>query len=202
MRFEYQKGATPLDQDEIDGLIPSHIALQSELNEWEEVNILRAETWVFSKTSHGNFLTIDFLKLLHRKMFEDTWKWAGFFRSTEKSIGIAPFYITTQTQNLLDDVYYQITHLTLDDIDTYNTDIDDIACRFHHRLVAIHPFPNGNGRHARLMTDLLLVQAGRPRFSWGDKNLAAKSTIRDRYIAALKNADKLDYTELTAFVRS
>lgn len=80
--------------------------------------------------------------------------------------------------------------------------IDEIAYRFHHRLVAIHLFPNGNGRHSRLMTDFLLVQAGRARFTWGDKNLASNNPMRDQYLNALRKADNHDYTELAAFVRS
>lgn len=202
MKFEYSPGATPLNQDESAGLIPSHITIQSELNEWEEVNILKAESWIFSKNSHGNFLSIDFLRLVHRKMFSDTWTWAGVFRSTEKTVGVAPFNITTDLTNLLEDTRYQIINCRPDDAAAYNHKIDEIACRFHHRLVAIHPFPNGNGRHARLMTDLLLTQAGRPRFTWGKKNLVAVSPVRDQYIAALRKADRRDYTALSEFVRS
>ena len=203
MKFEYAPGATPLDQDEIAGLIPSHITIQGELNEWESANILKANNWLFSTSSHGNFLTINFLKLIHRKMFSDTWTWAGEFRSTEKSIGVAPFNITTELKKLLDDIEYQIkNNPPNDDTAKYNRQLDEIAYVFHHRLVTIHPFPNGNGRHSRLMTDLLLVQAGRPRFSWGEKNLTTVSPTREQYIKALRNADKRDYSELAAFVRS
>lgn len=202
MNFEYAPGATPLDPDESAGLIPSHITLQSELNEWEEVNILKAESWIFSTNSHGNFLSMEFLRLVHNKMFDDTWTWAGIFRFTEKTIGAAPFNITTDLTNLLEDIRFQIINCRPDDPAVYNHKIDEIACRFHHRLVTIHPFPNGNGRHARLMTDLLLIQAGRPRFTWGKKNLAAISPVRDQYIAALRKADRRDYTALSEFVRS
>lgn len=202
MDYEYASGTTPLDPDESAGLIPNHITLQSELNEWEEVNILKAEGWLFSTHSHGNFLSLEFLRLVHKKIFNDTWSWAGEFRSTEKTIGVAPFYITTQITNLLEDTRHQLLHCPQDNTTIFNQKIDEIACRFHHRLVAIHPFPNGNGRHARLMTDILLVQAGLPRFTWGNKNLASKSPVRDRYIAALRKADKHDYSELSEFVRS
>jgi Fic-DOC domain mobile mystery protein B len=194
MKFEYPSGATPLDPNEIDGLIPSHISKQSELNEWEANNILKAENWLFSKTNHGNFLTIDYVKLIHKKMFDDTWKWAGQFRSTERNIGVYPYKITTDLNNLLEDVRCQIIN------QSYL--FDEIAYRFHHRLVAIHPFPNGNGRHARLMTDLLLVQAGQPRFTWGRKKLESEGPIRKQYISALKKADRHDYNSLAEFVRS
>lgn len=194
MKFEYALGATPLDQDEINGLIPLHIATQGQLNEWEAANILKAESWLFSSADHGDFLTIDFTKLLHVKMFDDTWTWAGEFRSTERNIGVTPFKITTDLNNLLEDVRYQIIHEIFP--------LDEIAYRFHHRLVAIHPFPNGNGRHARLMTDLLLVQAGQPRFTWGRKKLDAEGPMRKQYIDALRYADRHDYSALAAFVRS
>lgn len=194
MKFEYAEGATPLDPDEISGLIPFHITTQSQLNEWEAVNIVAAETWLFSNANQGNFLTTDFTKLLHIKMFNETWKWAGKFRTTERNIGVSPFNIATDLNNLLEDVRYQIIYNSLP--------FDEIAYRFHHRLVAIHPFPNGNGRHARLMTDLLLVQAGQPRFTWGRQRLEREGPIRKQYIAALRSADRHDYKPLAEFVRS
>ena len=194
MKDEYTSGATPLDPDEIDGLIPSHITTQRELNEWEEANILKAENWIFSTYKHGNFLTIDYIKLIHKKMFGQTWKWAGSFRNSEKPIGAEPSTITTKLKILLDDVSYHIIN------NTYS--IDETAYRFHHRLVAIHPFPNGNGRHARTFTDLLLIQTGQPRFTWGRQKLGEEGPIRKQYIDTLKEADKHNYLPLAAFVRS
>jgi Fic-DOC domain mobile mystery protein B len=195
MKFEYAPGATPLDPDDISGLMPLHITTQNQLNEWENANILKAENWLFSTSpSHNDFLTIDFIKLLHKKMFDDTWKWAGQFRQTEKNIGTAHFQIPLELKNLLDDVVFQITNKSYS--------IDEIAYRLHHRLVAIHPFPNGNGRHARLFADLFLTKAGQPRFTWGRNNLAIESLTRKNYIHALRAADKHDYTLLAKFVRS
>ena len=194
MKFEYPLGATPLDQDEINGLIPSHITTQNQLNEWEAANILKAEIKLFSHSNYDDFLSLEFIKLVHKRMFDDTWTWAGQFRLTERNIGVSPFAISTHLNNLLEDVRYQIIH------DTFS--IDEIAFRFHHRLVAIHPFSNGNGRHARLITDLLLVQAGKPRFTWGRQNLETNSSVRKQYIAALISADKHDYAALADFVRS
>lgn len=127
-------------------------------------------------------------------MFDDTWRWAGQFRDSEKSIGIVPYEITTALMNLFEDVRFQIKN------NSYS--LDEIAYRFHHRLVAIHPFPNGNGRHARLMTDYLLVRNELPRFTWGNQKLETKSITRECYIEALREADKRDYSKLAAFVRS
>jgi Fic-DOC domain mobile mystery protein B len=198
MKFEYEIGATPLNTDEAADLIPSHITTQSELNEWEAENILNAEHWLYAKNHHGDFLTLEFIKKLHQKMFNMTWKWAGIFRSTEKSIGIAPYYISTELKNLLEDIKTQLLSMNNIDINL----IDEIACRFHHRLVLIHPFPNGNGRHSRLMTDFLLTQVGRPQFSWGNQNLNVSGSVRDQYLNALRKADKHDMSELLTFVRS
>ncbi|TAK76792.1 MAG: mobile mystery protein B [Gammaproteobacteria bacterium] len=194
MKFEYIPGATPLDPDEIAGLMPLHITTQGQLNEWEAANILKAEGWLFSTFNHGNFLTIDFVRLLHKKMFEDTWKWAGTFRNTGKNIGVDSSKITTELRNILEDAAYQIIK------QTYSA--DEIAYRFHHRLVWVHPFANGNGRHARLMADLLLAQAGETRFTWGKQKLEAESLVRTQYINALREADKGDYRPLAVFVRS
>lgn len=194
LKFEYATGATPLDPDEIVGLIPYHIATQHELNEWEASNILKAEDWITKIAKNKNLFTLEFLKQLHEKMFNETWMWAGKFRTTERNIGVSPFKISINLKNLLDDLHHQIK------LNSFQ--IDEIAYRFHHRLVATHPFPNGNGRHARLMTDLLLLHFDLPRFSWGNKQLGDESPVRRQYIDALRSADKLDYKPLAFFVRS
>lgn len=194
MEFKYAPGATPLDPDEMNCLIPKHITTQGELNEWEANNILKAEGWLFITSNQRNFLTIDFAKLLHKKMFDDTWRWAGIFRSTAKNIGVEQSKITTELKNLFDNVAYQI--------DKNSYPIDEIAYRFHHKLVWIHPFPNGNGRHARIMTDILLLHADYPRFTWGKQKLGAEDPTRKKYISALRDADKHNYDALASFVRS
>ena len=194
MKFEYAEGATPLDPDESDGLIPLHIENQWQLNEWEFANIIKAENWLFSSSSQGDFLTIDFAKRLHKKMFDETWKWAGQFRMTEKNIGVSSYQITMALKDLLEDVRCQIINSSFP--------LDEIAYRFHHRLVAIHPFPNGNGRHARLMTDFLLIKMGQSRFTWGKEKLEVENVVRKQYIDALRKADKQDYIALAEFVRS
>lgn len=194
MKFQYAPGATPLDPDESAELIPTHITTQTDLNEWEAANILKAENWLFLSAYHKDFLNIDFIKLLHKKMFSDTWKWAGIFRNTERNIGVCPSNISIELKKLLDDTRYQIIN------QTYL--IDEIAYRFHHRLVFIHPFPNGNGRHSRLMADFLLKQAGENPFTWGSQKLDNAGPIRERYIQALRAADKCVYVELAKFVRS
>jgi Fic-DOC domain mobile mystery protein B len=194
LTFNYAPGATPLDPDEIAGLIPPHITTHQQLNEWEATNILKAENWLTSTPAKKHFLTIDFIKLLHKKMFDDSWKWAGTFRTTAKNIGIDQSMITTELKNLVEDAAYQIKE------NSYS--MDEIAYRFHHRLVLIHPFPNGNGRHARMMTDLLLVQNNYPRFTWGNQQLETQTPTRKKYIKALRDADKHRYAALAGFVRS
>jgi len=194
--LNYPYGATPLDPDEIEGLIPQHISTHAQLNEWEQQNILTAENWCAQKKFlHTEILEILFVNKIHDRMFHQTWKWAGKFRKSEKSIGIDPLYIPMRLKELLDDVKYQIEH------HTYL--IDEIVVRFHHRLVSIHPYPNGNGRHARLIADLLLISKEQPRFSWGSKLSEERTNkeIRKRYIDALRAADKHNYQLLSEFVR-
>jgi Fic-DOC domain mobile mystery protein B len=194
IKFEYAVGATPLDPDELNGLIPLHITIQSQLNEWEANNILEAEQWLYSTNHRGDLHSIDFIKRVHKKMFNKTWRWAGQFRNTGRNIGVDWYQINTVLADLLHDVRYQIINKSYV--------FDEIAYRFHHRLVAIHPFPNGNGRHARLMTDFLLEKAGLPRFTWGRTNLTNSGATRKEYISALRSADRGDYAPLASFVRS
>jgi len=194
--FQYSPGATPLDPDEAEGLIPEHVATQGQLNEWELANIVEGERWAFNPRGRNRpeLLSSEFMELLHKRMFDRTWRWAGTFRKTEKNIGVAPEQITVRLRDLCRDVQAQIEYkIWLP---------DEIAARFHHRLVSIHLFANGNGRHARLMTDLLLVRLGQERFTWGAGNLVAEGGVRRRYIDALRMADGKDYAALFAFVRS
>lgn len=190
--FEVDESSTPLTDEEKKGLIPTWITLRSELNEAESKGILNAEKWFFAR-KHKNILTENFIKMLHRKMFENVWNWAGQFRTTERNIGIAPWEISSKLKNLLDDTKYWIEHQTYPP--------DEIGARFHHYLVWIHPFPNGNGRHSRLMTDILMENIGQQRFSWGAKSLIEISSLRQQYIQALKTADSGNISLLLDFVR-
>ncbi len=193
IKFDYAPGATPLDPDEAAELIPSHITTQGQLNEWEAANILDGEEWAFSK-KRSELLTLPFISRLHKKLFGDTWKWAGKFRTTAKNIGIEAGKIGPELKILCDDVAYQIEHKSYT--------VNEMAARFHHRLTWIHPFPNGNGRFSRTMADLLLVQNDAPRFRWGAGNLIAMGDVRRRYIDALHAADAKDYRPLLDFIRS
>lgn len=190
--FDYPPGATPLDGDELASLIPGHITTQGELNEWEQLNIVQGEQW--ARKQRKDILTESFVRQLHKQMFGETWKWAGEFRKTDKNIGVDWLKIGVELKKLLDDTHYQIEHASYPS--------DEIAVRFHHRLVFIHPFPNGNGRHARLMADLLAERLGQPRFTWGSRSLIDESATRQRYIAALQAADARDIAPLLAFARS
>ncbi len=187
-------GATPLDPDEIAALMPTAVFTQAELNEWEQANIVEGTTWARSRRKR-QILTAEFLRELHFRMFGRTWTWAGAFRHSNKNIGGDWSLVPSAMQDLLNDTRYWIEH------STYPR--DEIGARFHHRLVLIHPFPNGNGRFARLATDVLLereliVSA----FTWGSGRLDEASATRARYIAALRAADKHDITRLVSFVRS
>jgi Fic-DOC domain mobile mystery protein B len=190
--FEDDDASTPLTAEEREGLIPSYITLRRELNEAEQANILEAEQWAFARKR--DVLDERFLTDLHKRMFGRVWRWAGKFRHTERNVGVDPLRIATDLRLLLDDCRYWIEH------GTYPP--DEICARFHHRLVFIHPFPNGNGRHARLATDLLLVALGQPRFSWGKTNLVNPGETRRAYVAALRAADGRDIGPLLEFVRS
>jgi Fic-DOC domain mobile mystery protein B len=189
VKLEFPEGTTPLDPNEIDGLIPSYISTQGQLNAAEQANILEAQNWLFNR-KHRNLLSDAFIRALHRRMFQDVWRWAGVYRKTEKNIGIDAHQISTGVRNLCDDASIWISEKTFS--------WDEIGARFHHRLVSIHPFPNGNGRLSRLITDALLLNLGQQVFTWG----ANLSDSREQYIEALRAADKNRFEKLIRFVRS
>jgi Fic-DOC domain mobile mystery protein B len=193
--FEYPHGATPLEPEELDGLRLKHIVTRSELDRWEQDNIQEALEWLVRRRKSGSILSEPFLCQLHEKMFGNVWTWAGTFRRTNKNIGVEWSKVPNELRMLMDDVNYWITN------DTYSP--EEIAYRFHHRLVWIHLFPNGNGRHSRMMTDILLTDVFDSKaFSWGSGNLVEAGITRKQYIDALKAADEYDYSLLKVFVKS
>lgn len=198
--FDGPEGATPLDHEDQQGLRRSDIAFRHELNAAEADNIGKAMNWAFSRQrALPSILTQAAINDLHRRMFGDVWSWAGRFRTRTTNIGVDPYRIGTELENLLQDIRAQ----TSDPL-RLPWSPDEIGVRYHHRLVSIHPFPNGNGRHARLAADLVVVSLGRPRFSWGQAgHLTNGSEARDRYLRALREADReFTYEELRSFARS
>ena len=190
--FDQPDNATPLTPEEQRELIPAYIAYRGELNEAEQENIVRAQDWALARRRDP--LREKFVTDLHKQMLGDVWRWAGKFRTSERNLGI-PFYeISVAVRQLLDDVKAWIEYKSYPP--------DEIAVRFHHRLVQIHPFPNGNGRHSRLIADLLIMRLGGERFSWGSANLQDAGDLRGRYVAALKAADNHDIGPLLTFARS
>jgi Fic-DOC domain mobile mystery protein B len=190
--FAQRNDATPLPLEEQRDLLPAYIAYRRELNEAEQENIMRAQNWALAR--RRDLLSERFITDLHKRMLGDVWRWAGKFRLSERNLGIRFYEIPAAVRQLLDDVKGWIEYKSYPP--------DEIVVRFHHRLVQIHPFPNGNGRHARLMADLLIMRLGGERFSWGSANLQAAGDVRGLYIAALKAADNHDIGPLLTFARS
>ncbi len=194
--FQEPEDATPLEPQEREGLLQSWITHRNDLNEAEQENIVKGAAWGRGRRRMPvhKVLTEDFMRTLHRRMFGEVWQWAGRFRATERNVGIQAYRIPVELAALLADVRYWIEH------DTFAA--DEIAIRFHHRLVAIHPFPNGNGRHARLTADLLVERLKEEPFSWGSGSLSDMGDLRMRYVAALQAADNHDIGPLLEFARS
>lgn len=189
--YKLPKGATPITEEERDQLIPGHITTREQLNEWEHTNIQAAENWAFRRKKR-EILTIQYLRQLHKRMFDKTWEWAGEFRTMERNIGVPPNQIAVGVRNTCDDTEYWISNKSFS--------LSEIAVRFHHRLVSIHPFPNGNGRHARLSADLLLHEHNLPRLPWGGRSLDHQSNRRSKYIDALRAADDGDFGPLLKWI--
>lgn len=199
--FDEPPGATPVSEEDKAGLIPSWIAYRSELNMVERDGILLARVWAFEQ--HGpwtldELLREDTMLGLHARMFGQVWRWAGELRMRETNIGVAPYLIRSELRSLLDDVRAQTANPA-----RLVWAPDEVAVRFHHRLVLVHAFPNGNGRHARLVADLLVRSLGEPVFTWGSVSLEDEGEARTRYLAALRIADSASqYAPLIDFARS
>jgi len=194
VKIEYPPGATPLEAEDLEQLIPT-LSTQRQLNEFEARNILKAEQWARgSSRLRGQLLSVSGLLQLHQRMFGDTWKWAGRYRTRDTNIGIDWRQIQEQVPALCGDVRYWVENRTWP--------WHEIAVRLHHRLALIHPFVNGNGRHARLAADLLLEWNGQPRLGWGSGSLVEQSERRAEYIAAIQEADRGSLERLLRFAQS
>ncbi|SEQ30183.1 mobile mystery protein B [Neolewinella agarilytica] len=193
LKYNHEEGQTPISEDEMPGLKVKSITLQRELDEFELLNITKAKIWLKKqKLTPEAALSEAFLKKLHKKMFGDVWKWAGVFRRSEKNIGVSWVMIGRELRILLDDTLFWIENETFPPA--------EIALRFKHRLVSIHCFPNGNGRHSRIMADVLMENVfGQTAFSWRAAGMVSASEERRRYIAALRAADGGDYGLLLDF---
>lgn len=191
--FDYLHGQTPLDPDEMDGLLIPIIATQGELDEFEQQNIEKAIQWSMSRSFKADLVfSEEFIQRVHSKMFGDVWSWAGKFRKTNKNMGVDWWKIPHELKILIDDAVYWYKH------DIYPP--DEMAIRFKHRLVSIHCFPNGNGRHSRLMADIIIEKIFKKQiFTWGGQNLTKKGEARIVYLQALKAADLGAYSPLLEF---
>ncbi|QQS30274.1 MAG: mobile mystery protein B [Sphingobacteriales bacterium] len=194
--LEYIYGQTPLDEDEKEGLLIPTIATRGELDEFEQQNIEQAVLWSLNRSFKAeNVFTEEFLEAVHKRMFGNLWAWAGEFRKTNKNIGVDKWQIPAALWTLLDDVKFWYAN------GIYSP--DEITIRFKHRLVSIHCFPNGNGRHSRLMADIVIEKIYKqPHYTWGAGNLVKQGDQRSNYLSAIKAADSGDIKPLINFARS
>lgn len=196
LELHYADGQTPIDEDEKLGLLISTISTKSELDEFEQLNIEGAMQWLKGKKFKGSEVFSEpFVCMIHRRMYGSVWSWAGKFRSTNKNIGVDKFQVSQSLRMLCNDAHYWVEH------QVYSP--DEIAIRFKHRLVSIHCFPNGNGRHSRLMADAIIENFfGQMHFSWGSQNLMNQDDARRAYIEAVRKADRGSISPLLQFARS
>lgn len=196
LELQYNDGQTPLDEEEKEGIKIKSITTQGELDEFEQLNIEKAIEWTIrTNLKEERILTEKFIKYLHKKMYNDVWKWAGEFRKADKNIGINWIQVGVELKNLIEDAKYWVENKTFSP--------EEIAIRFKHRIVAIHCFPNGNGRHSRLMADIIIESIFENEiFSWRKSNMVKANETRKVYIKALREADNGNIDPLIKFARS
>lgn len=196
LNYPITEGQTPLSEDEKDGILNSTIERREELDGAEQINIEKSINWVRTISPQlGEILSEEFIKRVHDKMFDDVWKWAGSYRTTNKNLGVDKFEIPIELRKVMDDCKYWIENKLFSS--------DEIAVRFKHRIVVVHPFANGNGRHSRLMGDILVSKYFKqPVFSWGSKSMTKPNETRQKYLSALRKADNGKYEDLIVFARS
>ncbi len=196
LNLKYEEDQTPLDEEEKEGLLIKAISAQNELDEFEQLNIEKAIEWtIHTKLTADKILTEKFIKDLHKRMYGEVWKWAGEFRKSNKNIGIKWTLIRIELKSLLDDTKYWIKHKIYPP--------EEISIRFKHRIVAIYCFPNGNGRHSRMIADIIMESIfGKDIFTWHQSNMVKADKTRKKYIATLKEADNGNIQPLIDFAKN
>lgn len=196
LELQYTAGQTPIEEEEKEGLKIKSITTQGELDEFEQLNIEKAVEWtIHANLKSEKILTEKFIKDLHKRMYGDVWKWVGEFRKSEKNIGVKWTQIGVELKTLLDDAKYWIEN------DTFTP--EEIAIRFKHQIVSIHCFPNGNGRHSRMVADIMMESIfGKAVFTWHRSNMVKTDKIRKAYIDALRKADKGNIKPLIEFAKN
>ena len=190
-------GATPLTEADLTGLLIPSVTTHGELNAVEAANIIRAQEWALHARGVRlpNMLSDDFLQRLHRHLFGDVWRWAGDYRLANTNLGVPHQQIREHLRNVYADA------LVWFERKVYSP--EEFAVRLHHRVVTVHPFRNGNGRHARMLANLVLVRHfKRDPLPWSNSPLRAASAVRQVYLAALRAADDGDLAPLLAFANS
>jgi Fic-DOC domain mobile mystery protein B len=192
----YNDGQTPIDEDEKEGLLIQSIATRGELDEFEQQNIEDAIQWSLTKRFKSEqILSESFIKELHKRMYRNVWRWAGEYRKTNKNIGVDKLEIPVALRSLIDDASYWLEH------NVYTP--EEFAIRFKHRLVSIHCFPNGNGRHSRMIADIIVEKIFQQTvFSWGSRTQSDENESREKYLIAIRKADKGDFNLLLKFAKS
>lgn len=196
LELQYENGQTPIDEEEMEDLLLATVSTRGELDEFEQANIEGAIEWTLKiNKSIDEILSLEFVKELHNRMFSEVWGWAGSFRKSNKNIGVDKYLINQELFKLMEDCKFWIENATFTE--------DEIAIRYKYRMVSIHPFPNGNGRHSRISGDILVSKIlKRPVFSWGGLNIGEEGITRSRYIKSLYAADQGDFKPLLLFARS
>jgi Fic-DOC domain mobile mystery protein B len=193
--FQDPSDATPLDPALRSDLIQTWVTTRADLNEAEQENIVKGAAWARRHRGGADaLLKEDFSKSLHKQMFGEVWKWAGKYRQHALNIGIPSHLVAVEMPMMFDDARYWVDNKTFLP--------DEIAVRLHHRLTQIHGFPNGNGRHARMMADLLIGKIGGEPFTWGCGVIRDAGALRATYVQALKAADNHEIEPILAFARS
>jgi len=196
LAFEYINGQTPFEEEEKEELKIKTISTRGELDEFEQANIEKAIEWSLKGNyTYERILSVSFIKEVHKRMFSEVWAWAGTFRKSNKNIGVDKYQIEVELTMLTEDCKYWIENSIFPD--------DEIAIRFKHRMVKIHPFPNGNGRHSRICADILISKGlGKEIFTWGRQNITLQGDTRKKYLKAIYEADCGNIKPLIEFART
>ena len=188
-----ESGSAPIAPGDQARLVPS-LSTRAQLDEIERLKINAARVWAMRAAvlQRSDLLTEPFARELHRRMFGGVWRGAGRYRTFERAPGWEAHRIPEGVRMFLDDAEGWIRFSTYP--------VRESAVRLHHRLVAIHPWSNGNARHARLLADVVVASQGEEPLTWGAGSPSSGlGTSPSRYADAIRAADAGDMGPLLGF---
>jgi len=163
----------------------------------ESEDLLAATQRLIDETRLDQRFTADDVRRIHRTWLAEIYVWAGEYRQVNITKGGFMFAAANQVARLMGELERgPLRTCTPCRFESADEQAQALAV-VHAELILIHPFREGNGRCARLLSTLMGLQAGLPALDFS----GVRGEGKRRYIAAVHAALDRDYGPMTTVFR-